>query len=514
MQRWTTATIKTIALIVTAAATIGLALFLLLLSQCFGQGAWGPEDRNPSLALGFLIAALVVLGGGIWIVALQARGILRDVTPDVASDVPPKEFPRHLSAGSQAAVGRLVIAIFAQIVLGALGWICSLAIVPPIRNSVPMNGSFVAAGLLSNLPYIVLVIRLLGSPTRRTFSYAMAVPAILLVFGIAGGIPALFLLNHAFSPLSVGLLLAPKLLHAVVLYFAWKAMERIGLEPEPASLILASFLTLGYFLVLPFAITFIAYFTGFISGPGSNSPVVSFLTFGGPALIVLIAGAFVSTLLYKRMSARSSFVAAPASLSAPVPVVSHTEPARSDQKIIPSVAPYAERSEADLAVWQLISAIVVQFVLGDLPLLASLHLDGAVRARYGYAPFPWWQTVLQPVIALQLPYAALCITLRKKLSASAFAYALVVPCIMGLFYLVELPFAALNYHSPWIELNVALTVAPLLAHVVVLYLAARAIRVSRVHLDAPAVVVAALVTALYFSMVHLSFPLLYRLNGP
>ena len=305
MDQATSNTLRTLGIVFTSIVLVILSGVLLLLSLCLGLiggfgGSSGQHDpQTINLFLASVAGLVVVLLGGGAIIAKLARGVVHDSTPQVSTTNTPVEFPQHLSPASQTAVRNLIWAIAAQLILSSGAWLWSLAFALPKYHSLSLTWSFIVSGLLSGAPYILLLIALLRSPGRRTFAYALAIPAVLSVYSVVAGSSALLYLARVHGLVSLYSLIVPRLLHFVVFYFAWRAIKQIGVHPAPGSLILASFLTLGYFMVLPAILATLEYKQAGVMRYNTGLP---FLIMSGPGLLLLIIAGVVAAVLHRKGS--------------------------------------------------------------------------------------------------------------------------------------------------------------------------------------------------------------------
>jgi hypothetical protein len=119
--------------------------------------------------------------------------------------------------------------------------------------------TFISA-FASNAPYLVLLFSLLRRPGRRAFAYALAIPSILIFFGVFGSSALIFYLlqrTHSATPL---LIVIPWALHVLIFYLAWKAIRLTGILPNPARIILAAIVTFLYYSLLPPLLIFLQYY--------------------------------------------------------------------------------------------------------------------------------------------------------------------------------------------------------------------------------------------------------------
>jgi hypothetical protein len=257
VERWAANTLSTLGIIFTAGIVLLGSLFLLLLSMCSFSGGF-EGGRHPDQGYGYLIAAMVLVIGGIFAIVKLARGIKAESLPPGTTAGPlnpsapqtsaANQLPRHLSPLSRTAINNLLYALIAQLVLSLLHWIANqfhIFIRPniffgyphPILASLP---PFV----LYHIPYLLLIYLLLKRPDRRVFTFALALPAVSLLHTLFSlGLVYRFYMH---TPIALTLFLLPFLLDIVVLIFAYKAIHQIGLYPEPASLVVAGVVTFIY----------------------------------------------------------------------------------------------------------------------------------------------------------------------------------------------------------------------------------------------------------------------------
>ena len=280
MERWAANTLRTLGIILTAGFVLVTSLILLLLSMCAAQSYGGAS--HPDAAVPYILGALVVAIGGVWLIVWLARGIFRSMkvlepSPDgtlsiteVAATVPDlTPVPLHLSPSSRKAIDRLVLALGTQIFLSAVAltfnqlhfWSGPRIFAPfPLRNwGLVLFGPFV----LYHLPYAVLIYALLKRPDRRAFTYSLAVPAILIMQSLLSlGYFSLFARQH---PVAMIVLFVPWAIHIVILTLAYQAIQQVGLHPRPSSIMVAAAVTFVFFslihVITPFLYRFAAIIT-------------------------------------------------------------------------------------------------------------------------------------------------------------------------------------------------------------------------------------------------------------
>ena len=263
MERWAANTLRTVGIILTAGFVLITSLILALLSMCAAQGDFG-GNKHPEQVVPFAAAAVLVVILGICFIAWLSRGIVRSsakfatspgaTTPDAVSPHPSFLLPAHLSPLGRQAIDRLVYALGAQIVLSAGVLIFNQVRFwspPRIFSPYPSHNWPLVVFVpffLSHIPYGILIYALLKRPDRRAFTYSLAVPAVLIMQALFGmGYFALFASQH---PVAMVLLFVPWSIHIVILVLAYRAIQQVGLHPEPSSLIVAAVAAFIYFSVI------------------------------------------------------------------------------------------------------------------------------------------------------------------------------------------------------------------------------------------------------------------------
>lgn len=262
MADWLDNTIRTIVIIVLSGFVLIVSAFFFLLSLCArGMNFGGSNSSGEGGVL--LLIALAVLIGGIFGVSQLARALFRSspetvsaVDYSILSPAPAQTeasklyVPLHLSPLGQRAVNHLALAMAVQIVLSPIGWILSqLHFWTPLRPYSHAPFLILAvAFILHHLPYAILIYLLLKQPTRFAFTYSVAVPAVLLLQSLFSISIVGVYLTH--NPIGLVLLLIPWSIHIVVLVLSYKAIQQVGLHPQPASLLLAAIAIFFYFSII------------------------------------------------------------------------------------------------------------------------------------------------------------------------------------------------------------------------------------------------------------------------
>ncbi|MGB8732620.1 MAG: hypothetical protein WCC99_15345 [Candidatus Sulfotelmatobacter sp.] len=311
MDRHASNTLRTLAIVAISIVVIIGSLGLLLLALCFGMlgnlGGSGHHDPQAvNLVIVALAAAALLITFGVFAVAKLAKGIIRESpvpplrwnvpgdphshapvdaspapqaqptipqpppapTPAIPSTLPASPIPQpstidvvtHLSPASRRAIQQLVLAIAVQVatqvVPVVLGWRWALRTVPAYHQA--LLTTFLMA-LATNLPYLVLLVSLLFRPSRRAFAYSLAIPSLLLLSGIFGSSVTIFYVLRMTHSLASFLMLVPWLLHALILYLAWKAIRLTGIFPNPARILVAAVVVVAYYALLPVLLLLLHY---------------------------------------------------------------------------------------------------------------------------------------------------------------------------------------------------------------------------------------------------------------
>jgi len=272
MERWAANTLRTLGIILTSGFILISCLFFFLLTICAAGPSMGGSPGHPNEAAGYaVIGILIAIAGGTFI-AWLARGIYRAQslpqavpaqalaalagTPAFAdaahSQLEPKlSLPLHLSPLGQKAVDRLVQALTAQIIISAAAWIFNqLHFWTAPHALAPHNWvlALLPAYILHQVPYAILIYLLLKSPSRLAFTYAIAVPSVLLLQSLFG--LSVISAYYIHNPVGFLLLIIPWSLHIVILVMAYKVIQQVGLHPQPSSLIVAAIAAFFYFSLI------------------------------------------------------------------------------------------------------------------------------------------------------------------------------------------------------------------------------------------------------------------------
>jgi len=266
MERWAANTLRTLGIVVLAGFVLITSLILLLLSVCAWQGGFG-GGSHPDQGLGFLLAAAVLLGGGIWGVARLSRSLMRSVAAVNAQSASPvgevgpaSSEPFPISPRGQRAVNLLAQAMGAQIALSVLSWLWNQFHYSAAASGLaPRNWTLILLGpyVFYVVPYAILIYKLVKQPDRRTFAYSLAVPSVILFQSLFS--LSIFAYAYVRQPAGFLFLLVPWLVHILILVLAYKAIQQVGLRPEPPLLVRAALVTFGYFVFVHVATPLLLY---------------------------------------------------------------------------------------------------------------------------------------------------------------------------------------------------------------------------------------------------------------
>jgi hypothetical protein len=156
------------------------------------------------------------------------------------------------------------------------------------------------------------------------------------------------------------------------------------------------------------------------------------------------------------------------------------------------------------AIDRLVFALGAQIVLSALAWgVSQLHFWSARRAL---VPHGLAVALIVSFIFSHAPYAALIYALLKRPDRRAFAYSLAVPAVLVLQSLFIGVGVTYYFHNP----SGFLFLVPWAIHIVIIVLAYQAIQQVGLHPEPSSLIVAALVSFLFFSVVHTITPFLYR----
>jgi hypothetical protein len=292
--------------------------------------------------------------------------------------------------------------------------------------------------------------------------------------------------------------------HPLLLYYFPEPMERWAANTLRT---LGIILTSGFVLIVSLLLALLSMCAA-QGGFGGNRHPEQVVPYAGAAVLVAVIGILVVTWLARgihRSSREAGLAMESASVSEVVPVTPRTSVAP------PSAGPLPLRLSplSRNAIHRLVFALGAQIVVsGAAWIFNQLHFWSGPRI---FAPFPYQNALsalLIPFVLYHLPYAILIYVLLNRPDRRAFAYSLAVPAVLILqaplsvgfasFFLANHPIGFLVLFIPWA------------IHIVILVLAYQAIQHVGLHPFPSSIIVAALATFLFFSLINVITPLLYR----
>jgi hypothetical protein len=233
-----------------------LVLLLIMLGPLLLLGtfasATGYQSAQPGDIAGLVLSLslAVFVAVDIFLTVAVVRAIVRRFR---SSQTPLTAEPNPAAAAQSNRM--LALAIAAQIFFGALNSIFALAHSRSTFHERP--GNFAAWSYLlfsfipAHLPFLLLLPCVLRKPGSRSFSFAIAIPCILLLPNLLLGLGAG---GGALSSLATGAL------NLVVLILAWRATRASGIQPSLDSILIAAVVIFFYFSVIRFMLPFVARF--------------------------------------------------------------------------------------------------------------------------------------------------------------------------------------------------------------------------------------------------------------
>jgi hypothetical protein len=158
------------------------------------------------------------------------------------------------------------------------------------------------------------------------------------------------------------------------------------------------------------------------------------------------------------------------------------------------------------AIDRLVFALGAQIVLSALSWgISQLHFWSGPRTL---VPHGRTLVLIVSFIFSHAPYAALIYVLLRRPDRRAFAYSLAMPAVLVLQSLFIGVGFTYYFHNP----SGFLLLLPWSIHIVIIVLAYQAIQQVGLHPEPPSLIVAAIVSFLFFSLIHAITPLLYRFS--
>ena len=159
------------------------------------------------------------------------------------------------------------------------------------------------------------------------------------------------------------------------------------------------------------------------------------------------------------------------------------------------------------AIDRLVFALGAQIVLSAIAwLFGQMHYWTAPRMLRPHN----WTLLAAPFVLYHLPYAILIYVLLKGPDRRAFAYSLAVPGVMIMQALFSLGVVSFYYVQH--PVGFVLLLVPWAIHIVILVLAYQVIERVGTAPEPGAILVAALATFVFFSLIHVVTPILYRIG--
>lgn len=149
----------------------------------------------------------------------------------------------------------MVLALGAQIGISVIAWTINQLHFWSARHpgSLAQNWTLrlLVFFILYHIPYAILIYALLRKPSRVALTYAIAVPAVLILQSLFG----LSIIAYYFVHEPAGFVLLnslPWLIHIVILVLAYRAIQQVGLHPIPSSILVAAIVTFLFFGAIHF----------------------------------------------------------------------------------------------------------------------------------------------------------------------------------------------------------------------------------------------------------------------
>ncbi len=255
-------------------------------------------------------------------------------------------------------------------------------------------------------------------------------------------------------------------------------------------------LTAGFVLVTSLLVILLVICSG--ASSGANGPFVAFIAIG---VIFIVSGVIFIAWLSRRLYLSLAYLD-------PLPqgaLSGNVLPQLETPATVPLHLSPLGRQSID----RLVLALGAQIFLSAVALTFNqLHFWSGPRI---FAPFPlrnWGLVLFGPFVLYHLPYAVLIYVLLKRPDRRAFTYSLAVPAILIMQSLLSLGYFSLFATQHPIAMIVLFV--PWAIHIVILVLAYHAIQQVGLHPEPSSVMVAAVVTFAFFSLIHVLTPLLYR----
>jgi hypothetical protein len=233
-----------------------LVLLLIMLGPLLLLGTFASVTGYQSTRPGDIAGLVLSLGLAVFVAVdiFLTVAIVRAVVRHFRPPHTPLTAGRNRAAAAQS-IRILALAVAAQIFFGALNSIFALAHSRSTFHHLPLDFAawtyLLASFVPSHLPLLLLLPCLLSNPGSRAFSFAIAIPCILVL-------PSVFLGLGASGGALTGL--AAGGLNFAILFLAWRATRATGIQPPFDSVLIAAVITFFYFSVIRFMLPFVARF--------------------------------------------------------------------------------------------------------------------------------------------------------------------------------------------------------------------------------------------------------------
>jgi hypothetical protein len=272
MERRANNSLRILGIIVTSILAIagclplGYLAFLIVMMGGLSSRSNFAHPRTADTFYATLLAMIALVTGGVLIIGRLYTGIVRDprsMRPQPPLAVQRSEAPQprvepvrgpataaplRNSSPARNVIDRLVLALIAQIAVGAIT-LFQVA----TRPFVPHNWSLMLLGpfILFQLPDVLLVYLLLKRPDRRAFTFLIAILAIPILDTLFNPM-ILVSYRQIYLNGSRGLLwlALSGLIYAAILILSYLAICRTGFRPKLSSVILTTVATFLYFFLV------------------------------------------------------------------------------------------------------------------------------------------------------------------------------------------------------------------------------------------------------------------------
>ncbi len=239
---------------------------------------------------------------------------------------------------------------------------------------------------------------------------------------------------------------------------------------------------------------------GGLGGDKHPEQVLPYLLCAG---LIVVFGILVVVRLARSIF-RSMKVAGPESALLAPGVLPPSESAPAHPSVPLHLSPLGRR-----AVDRLVLALGAQIFLSAAALTFNqLHFWSGPHI---FAPLPfrnWGLVLFGPFVLYHLPYALLIYALLRRPDRRAFTYSLAVPAVLIMQALLSLGYFSLFARQHPVAMIVLFV--PWAIHIVILVLAYQTIQQVGLHPEPSSLIVAAVVMFLFFSLIHVITPFLYR----